>query len=175
MEELALDQLLLMVANDPWQKSPTRPVTPAEDRFALTQALAAGIPGAEASRLELDRGGPSYSVETLEELRDMASRSGGPIPEFFLVVGADLVPGLDTWERPADLAELATLVVVSRPTTVRPPVPAGWRLTWVHGPRVEVSSSMVRDVLAQGGQVDGLVPPAVIRCIARRDLYAVGR
>jgi nicotinate-nucleotide adenylyltransferase len=175
MESLGLDRLLLMVANDPWQKSPTRPITPAEDRFALTQALAEGIPGAEASRLEIDRGGPSYSVVTMEELRDQAVGAGQLSPELFLVVGADLVPELGTWERPADLAELVTLVVVSRPTTVRPPVPPGWRLTWLDGPRVDVSSSMVRDVLARGGEVDGLVPPDVIRCIARRDLYAVGR
>ncbi|HEV3368421.1 MAG TPA: adenylyltransferase/cytidyltransferase family protein, partial [Acidimicrobiales bacterium] len=58
LSALDLDRLLLMVANDPWQKSPTRPITPAEDRFAMTEALAETIPGASASRLEIDRGGP---------------------------------------------------------------------------------------------------------------------
>jgi nicotinate-nucleotide adenylyltransferase len=175
IEALRLDQLLLMVANDPWQKSPSRPITPAEDRFAMAEALAEAIPGAKASRREIDRGGPSYSVATAEELLDEASVAGQPAPELFLVVGADLVPELGTWERPADLAQLVTLVVVSRPTTVRPPVPPGWRSTWVNGPQVNVSSSMVREVLARGGPLDGLVPEGVIRCMARRDLYAVGR
>ena len=66
---MTLDRLLLVVANDPWQKSPTRQVSPAEDRFVLTEAMALQIPGAEASRLEIDRGGPSYSVETAEQIR----------------------------------------------------------------------------------------------------------
>jgi nicotinate-nucleotide adenylyltransferase len=172
---LDLDRLLLVVANDPWQKSPTRPITPAEDRFALTQALAAGIPGAEASRLEIDRGGPSYSIDTVEALLDEAAAAGRPRPELFLVVGADLVPELPTWERAADLAEQVRLAVVSRPTTPRPVVPPGWDVIWLDDPQVDVSSSAVREALAQGRRIDGLVPPAVIHCIVRRGLYAVGR
>jgi nicotinate-nucleotide adenylyltransferase len=172
---LDLDRLLLVVANDPWQKSPTRPVTPAEDRFALTQALADGVPGAEASRLEIDRGGPSYSIDTVEALIGEATAAGRLRPDLFLVVGADLVPELDTWERSADLAGLVTLAVVSRPTTPRPSVPPGWDVIWVDGPQVDVSSSAVREALAQGRRIDQMVPPDVIHCIARRGLYAVGR
>ena len=172
---LALDRLLLVVANDPWQKSPTRPITPAEDRFALTQALAAAIPGAEASRLEIDRGGPSYSIDTVEALLDEAAAAGRPRPELFLVVGADLVSELGTWERAADLAGLVRLAVVSRPTTPRPAVPPGWDVVWVDGPQVDVSSSAVREALAGGRPIDGMVPPDVIHCIARHGLYAVGR
>ena len=172
---LDLDRLLLVVANDPWQKSPTRPVTPAEDRFALTRALADGVPGAEASRLEIDRGGPSYSIDTVEALIGEATAAGQPRPEVFLVVGADLVPQLETWERSADLAGLITLAVVSRPTTPRPSVPPGWDVIWVDGPQVDVSSSAVREALGQGRRIDRMVPPDVIHCIARRGLYAVGR
>ena len=80
----------------------------------MTRALAAEIPGAEASRLEIDRGGPSYSVVTVEEILAAAAE---PAPEVFLVVGADLVPELQTWERPEDLKRLATLAVVSRPAS----------------------------------------------------------
>ncbi len=178
-DALDLNRLLLVVANDPWQKSPTRPITSAEDRFAMTQAMtramAMTVPGVEASRLEIDRGGPSYSVETVEELRDQDRRAGRPPSDLYLVVGADLVPGLGTWERAADLARLVTLVVVSRPTAPRPPAPPGWALEWVDGPQVDVSSSAVREVLARGGKLAGLVPPEVIRCIERRNLYAVGR
>jgi nicotinate-nucleotide adenylyltransferase len=175
VDALDLDRLLLVVANDPWQKSPTRPITPAEDRFALTQALTAAIPGTEASRLEIDRGGPSYSIDTVEALLAEAAAAGRPRPVLFLVVGADLVPELDSWERAADLAGLVRLAVVSRPTTPRPAVPAGWDVVWVDGPQVDVSSSAVREALAQGGRIDGMVPPDVIHCIARRGLYAVGR
>jgi nicotinate-nucleotide adenylyltransferase len=168
-EGLGLDRLLLVVANDPWQKSGRRTVSPAEDRYALTEALATAIPGAEASRLELDRGGPSYSVDTAEEILAAAGR---PV-ELYLVVGADLVPELGSWHRHEDLQRLVTLAVVSRPTGGAATVPPGWRAETVDGPQVSVSSSEVRALLAAGRPVDGLVPDAVIRCIRRRALYAV--
>ena len=76
IERLGLDRLLLVVANDPWQKSGQREISAAEDRYALTEALAREIPGAEASRLEIDRGGPSYSVDTAEAV--LAAAGGGP-------------------------------------------------------------------------------------------------
>lgn len=175
---LSLDRLLLVVANDPWQKSSSRAITPADDRFAMAQALAEGIPGVEASRMEIDRGGPSYTVTTVEALTAEALASGKPAPQIYLVIGADLLADLGTWERADDLRALVTLAVVSRPptTTGRPGATApGWRLEWVDGPLVDVSSSAVRDVLERGGPVDELVPAAVMHCIRRRDLYAVGR
>ena len=169
IERLGLDRLLLVVANDPWQKSGQREISAAEDRYALTEALAEEVPGAEASRLEIDRGGPSYSVETAEEV---LARAGGPA-ELFLVIGADLVPDLGSWHRHEDLARLVTLAVVSRPTGAAPAVPTGWRVEWVDGPRIALSSSEIRDLLASGGSVDGLVPERVISCIRRRGMYAV--
>jgi nicotinate-nucleotide adenylyltransferase len=172
---LGLDRLLLVVANDPWQKSPHRHVTPPDERFALTEAMAEGIPGVEACRMEIDRGGPSYSVDTAEELIDRAEAAGQPRPELFLVIGADLVPDLGSWERAGDLRKLVTLGVVSRPASPAPDVPEGWRVIWVDGPQVDVSSSGVRDVLERGGDVGGLVPEGVVRCIRRRGLYAVNR
>lgn len=172
MEQLGLDRLLLVVANDPWQKSGRRAVSPAEDRFALAAALAHEIPGAEASRLEIDRGGPSYSVETAEEV---LARAGDRPLDLYLVVGADLVGELGTWHRPEDLRGLVTLAVVSRPGADASVVAPGWRVVRVEGPQVDVSSSQVRERLAAGEPVDGLVPAEVIRCIRRRGLYAVGR
>ncbi len=179
-EALSLDRLLLVVANDPWQKSSNRAVTPAEDRFAMAQALAEGLPGVEASRMEIDRGGPSYTVATVEALRAEAAAAGRPAPQIYLVIGADLLADLGTWERADDLRGMVTLAVVSRPPTTTgtaPPrtVPPGWRVEWVDGPLVDVSSSAVRDVLERGGPIDDLVPAAVIRCIRRRNLYAVDR
>jgi nicotinate-nucleotide adenylyltransferase len=169
-EQLDLDRLLLVVANDPWQKSGQRVVSPAADRYALTEVLAREIPGAEASRLEIERGGPSYSVDTAEEI---LAEAGGDPPDLFLVIGADLVPELGSWHRSEDLRRLVTLAIVSRPTGPVPAVPPGWRAEWVDGPQVPVSSSEVRALLAQGRPVEGMVPEGVIRCIRRRALYAV--
>ena len=181
---LDLDRLLLVVANDPWQKSPTRVITPAEDRFAMARALSEAVPGTEASRMEIDRGGPSYSVMTAEALVREAIEAGRCPPEIYLIVGADLVDDLGTWERVDDLKALVTLAIVSRPAIPGPvsaPAPAppadppGWRVERVDGPQVDVSSSAVREVLRRGGSVEDLVPAEVVRCIRRRNLYAVGR
>jgi nicotinate-nucleotide adenylyltransferase len=168
-EQLHLDRLLLVVANDPWQKSGQRAVSPAADRYALTELLAEEIPGAEASRLEMERGGPSYSVDTAEEI---LAEAGGEPTELFLVVGADLVPELASWHRAEDLRRLVTLAVVSRPTGPPPAVPPGWRSVWVDGPQVAVSSSEVRALLREGRSVEGMIPEPIIHCILRHDLYA---
>jgi len=168
--QLHLDRLLLVVANDPWQKSGQRAVSPAADRYALTEVLAGEVPGAEASPIEIERGGPSYSVDTAEEI--LAQAGDHPVL-LYLVVGADLVPELGSWHRAHDLQRLVTLAIVSRPTGAPPDVPPGWRAERVDGPQVPVSSSEVRDLLAEGRPVDGLVPEAVIRCIRSRALYAV--
>ena len=110
--------------------------------------------------MEIDRGGPSYTVMTVEALLAEAAESGRPRREIYLVVGADLVPDLGTWERAEDLQQLVTLAVVSRPPRdARPrdrqgPLasrrPAGWRVEWVDGPLVDVSSSAVRDAAWSG-------------------------
>ena len=171
IDQLRLDRLLLVVANDPWQKSGQRAVSPVADRLALTEVLAGEIPGAEASRIEIERGGPSYSVDTAEQI--LAGAGGHPV-DLFLVIGADLVPELGSWHRAEALQGLVTLAIVSRPTGAPPAVPPGWRAERVNGPQVPVSSSEVRELLAEGRPAVGLVPDAVIRCIHSRALYAVG-
>jgi len=178
-EALHLDRLLLVVANHPWQKAPLRAITPAEDRFAMVEAAVAGLDGVEASRIEIDRGGPSYTIETVEAFRSAAVRAGRPMPEIFVVIGADLVATLPSWERVDELRLLVTLAIVSRPRSRPTPAPDGWRVAWVEGGGVDVSSSQVRALLSEGhpaeDMVPGLVPEAVMGCIRRRDLYAVGR
>jgi nicotinate-nucleotide adenylyltransferase len=172
-DSLGLDRVLLVVANDPWQKSPQ---TPAEDRYAMVEAAVAGTDGVEASRMEIDRGGPSYTVETAETLINRARRADRPAPEIFLVVGEDLVDDLRSWKRVDDLRSMVTLAVVSRPGGPRPlHDPPGWRVARVEGGGVNASSSGVRDELERGIDVAGEVPAAVIRCIRRRGLYAVPR
>jgi nicotinate-nucleotide adenylyltransferase len=166
---LDLERVLLVVANDPWQKSADRSITPAEDRFAMVEAAVAGIGGIEASRLEIDRGGPSYTIDTVEEVA--AALPAQRPAEIFLIIGADLVETLGTWERPHDLAALVTLAIVTRPHHLIGP-PAGWRSVLVAGIELDVSSSEVRAQLLAGESVDDLVPDPVIHCISRRNLYA---
>jgi nicotinate-nucleotide adenylyltransferase len=172
---LSLDRVLLVVANDPWQKSPLRAITPAADRLAMVEAATEGLVGIEASRIELDRGGPSYTVDTVEQLRAEAAAAGAPPPELFVVVGADIVPTLPTWHRVDDLRALVTLVVVARPHAPAPSTPAGWGTEVIDGLDFDVSSSEIRERLAEGRPAGEMVPEAVEHCISRRDLYAVAR
>ena len=85
-------------------------VTPAEDRYAMVEAAVSGHPGLEPSRLEIERGGPSYTIDTVDELHRL-----DPTSELFLVVGADVVPDLPTWRNQAELAASVVLVVVDVP------------------------------------------------------------
>ena len=170
LEALALDRVLLVVANVPWQKAGTRTVTPAEDRFAMVEAAASGWPGLDPCRMEIDRGGPTYTIDTVRQLqRDL------PAAELVLVVGSDVVAGLTTWQDEPTLRHLVTLAVVGRPGA--PPVlpPPGWRAVTVPVAPFDVSSTELRERLESGLPVDGLVPDAVIRCIEQRGLYATRR
>ncbi|NNE72458.1 MAG: nicotinate (nicotinamide) nucleotide adenylyltransferase [Acidimicrobiales bacterium] len=164
--ELDLDQMLLVVANSPWQKLGTRPITPAEDRYAMVAAGAALFELVEASRIELDRGGETYSADTLEELRELH-----PTAELFLVVGSDAADGLDTWKRPDVVRELATIVVVDRAGREGGVPPQGWNYVKVDTPRLEVSSSDLRRRAEVGDPLDVLIPAAVIDVIRGRSLY----
>ena len=145
------------------------PISPAADRLAMVEAAVEGVPGLEACDLELVRGGPSYSVETLQALAaERADR------DLFLILGSDAAAGLDTWERPDELRELATFVVVDRPgggSDVT--VPDGFRAQHVEVPRLEVSSTDLRARVVDGRPLDYLLTPAVISSIAARRLYRV--
>lgn len=157
---LRLDVVLLVVAHDPWQKA-DRDVTPSADRLALVEAAVAGIEGLEASAIEIDRGGTSYTADTLEAL------AGN---ELFLIVGQDQAANLDTWERVDRIRELATLAVVRRPGAVGGP-PEGFRVVEVDVPQLEVSSSDLRARFADGRPLEWLVPDAVVRLARERGLY----
>ena len=167
---LSLDRVLLVVANLPWQKA-DRPVSPPDDRLAMVEAAVAGVEGLEASRLEIDRGGDSYTADTLAALvREEPPR------ELFLVVGADVAAELDSWKRVEAVRELATLVVVTRAGVPEPeggPGP-GWRGARVEIPRLDVSASDLRERMASGRPVDFLVPDAALHFIRRRGLYSGG-
>jgi nicotinate-nucleotide adenylyltransferase len=165
--DLQLDKVLLVVANAPWQKSGRR-ITPPADRLAVVEAAVAGTPGVEASSVEIDRGGESYTADTLEHLHR-------PDRELFLVVGSDVAAELHTWRRPDVVARLATLVIVSRGGA--PDVDPGppWRIEHVRIPALDISSSDLRARAADGRPLEHLVPLAAIACIRERGLYAGGR
>lgn len=163
---LRLSEVLLVVANEPWQKVGARVVSPARDRLALVEAAVAPYPGLRASAVEIERGGPSYTVDTLLALREQH-----PGTEWFVILGADAAAGLPTWERPEELAGLATFVLVDRPGLPSPPPPSGWSFVHVGVPRLDVSSSELRDRVASGRPLDVLVPSEVIVGITERRLY----
>jgi nicotinate-nucleotide adenylyltransferase len=166
---MALDRVLLVVANVPWQKSGVRAVSSAEDRLALVAAAVGDVPGLEASRLEIDRGGESYTADTLAELHQ-----AHPEDELFLIVGWDVASELATWERHEEIRELATLVVVNRPGAGRPPGldAQSSRVVEVTVPNLEISSTDLRARAADGRPLDYLVPEAAVRCIRARGMYA---
>ena len=138
----------------------------------MVEAAVGDVPGLEAGRLEIDRGGESYTADTLAEL---AARHPGA--ELFLIVGWDVASQLTSWERWEAIQGLATLVVVNRPGAGRPRGldGAGWRVAEVTVPNLEISSTDLRSRAANGRPLDYLVPEAAVRCLRSRGLYAGGR
>lgn len=166
---LDLDRVLLVVANQPWQKH-DRTVTPASDRYAIVEAAVTSVDGIEASPLEVERGGLSYTADTLDEL---AARH--PDAEMFLVIGADVADDLDSWERMEAVRDRVTLVVVNRPG-VRPTKPlTGWDVVSVEIPGIDISSTDLRARAVDGRPLDFLVPEPAVRLIRQRGLYSGGR
>jgi nicotinate-nucleotide adenylyltransferase len=168
--ELGLDRVLLMVNNVPWQKAGSRAVSPPEERFGMVEVAVADVVGLEASRLEIDAGGPSYTADTLAALlRDDPSR------ELFVILGADAAAGLLSWERCDEVRELATIVVVERPGAHPAEPPEGWRWRWVEVPSLEVSSTDLRARAVDGRPLDYLVTHEVADWISSHNLYREGR
>ena len=164
--DLALDRVLLVVNDRPWQKIGTRDITPADDRYAMVEAAVGSVEGLEASSIEIDRGGMSYTADTLRVLLDE-----GPHRELFVILGSDAAVGLPTWERADEVRKLATIVVVERPGTHEAEPPPGWSWVCVEVPRLEVSSTDLRARVADGRPLDYLLTPDVIATIERRGLY----
>jgi nicotinate-nucleotide adenylyltransferase len=167
LHALALHEVRFVVANDPWQKTAEHPVTPAADRVAMVAAAVADLPGATVCTLEIERGGPSYMADTLDELH-----AREPGAELFLLVGTDAALAMPTWERFRDLVASATIAVVDRPgeAGAEAPLPA-WVAARVRIPLLDISSTELRRRVAEGEPLDYLVPPAVVSVIEERGLY----
>jgi nicotinate-nucleotide adenylyltransferase len=161
---LRLDRVLMVVAGDPWQKR-GEVVAAAADRLALVAAAVEGLDGIEASAVEIERGEPSITYDTLSEL-------SAPDRELFLVLGADAARNMPTWRKLEETRDLATLVIVERAGDAHAEAPSpGWRVERVTIPQLDISSSDLRARLGAGRPIDGLVPPLVVRAIAARGLY----
>ncbi|MEA2474423.1 MAG: nicotinate-nucleotide adenylyltransferase [Thermoleophilaceae bacterium] len=170
---LGLDEVLLM----PMARAPHREIEPepgAEVRLRLTELAVQGDVRLSACPIEVDRGGRSYTVETLRALRDR-----GPADERFLILGGDAAAGLPAWREPEEVLRLATVAVAER---------EGWeservretldglegseRVVYFEMPRFDVSSSLVRRRAAEGLPVRYFVPDLVAEEIAERGLYS---
>ena len=162
---LKLDIVVLMVANDPWQKHGTREVASAVDRLAMVEAAVEGVDGLVAGDDEISRGGPSFTADTLIA---MGQRYKGA--ELFTIVGDDAAAIFGSWQRASEIAKLSTLVVVDRPgSPLMPPSEFVWNRVEV--PRLEVSSTDLRERFVDGRPLDYLVSNEVLKVIAERGLY----
>jgi nicotinate-nucleotide adenylyltransferase len=157
---LGLDEVLLVVANEPWQKAHL-PLSPAADRLAMVEAAVDGVDGVSASAIEIERGGASYTADTLAELARRCP-------------GAPLHVVLDSWERAEEVRTSASIVVVTRPGAEQAPLPPGWTARPVEVPRLDVSSTDLRARVVDGRPLDWLVPAPVVSLIRERGLYAAG-
>jgi nicotinate-nucleotide adenylyltransferase len=171
-DALGLERVLFIPAGEPPHKR-DRPMTSAADRLAMVEAAIADNPGFAASRIEIDRAGPSYSAETLAALRS------GTAQQLAFIVSAEAYAELPTWHQPERVLELATLVVAPRdgypqadaafleqmlPTSVA-------RVVFLDGPRMRLSASEIRARAAAGRSLRYLVPDAVAAYIGDHALY----
>jgi nicotinate-nucleotide adenylyltransferase len=145
----------------------------ADVRFEMVELAIAGDERFRASRIELEREGPSYTVDTLRELRER-----GPDDELFLILGGDQAAALPRWREPEEVLALATVVVFARGTSTRNAI--GVQLSRLRGaeglrmlemPRIDVSATMVRRRAAEGKPIRYLVPDKVANFIGAQSLY----
>ncbi|HZU73941.1 MAG TPA: nicotinate-nucleotide adenylyltransferase [Acidimicrobiales bacterium] len=164
---LGLERVLLVVSNVPWQKVGERAVSDASGRLAVVEAAVRGVEGLEVSSVEIDRGGESYTADTLATLGQQY-----PGARLFLIVGGDVAAGLGTWERLDEIRSQCELVVVNRPGAAATADQPGWPTHRVEIPALNISSTDLRARATDGRPLDFLVPEAAVREIRRRGLYA---
>jgi nicotinate-nucleotide adenylyltransferase len=162
-----LDEVVFVPTGQPWQKD-DRKVSPSEDRYLMTVIATASNPRFSVSRIDIDRAGPTYTIDTLRDLR--AERGEGA--ELFFITGADALSRMMSWQDVNELFELAHFVGCTRP---------GHRLTG-HGlpedrvslleiPALAISSTDCRERVAHGQPIWYLVPDGIVQYIAKRRLY----
>ena len=167
LTELNLDQLRWIPAGQPWQK--TREITAAVDRVAMVAAAIEGEPRFVLDRIEVDRKGDSFTLDTVRALQ-----AAMPGAEWFLIIGADQYATLHTWRDWRDLLALVTLAVANRPGAMPPVDDAVLRHPHraVPLPMLDISATDIRARIKCGQDISTRVPAAVARYIDLHRLYA---
>lgn len=162
-----LDEVVFVPTGQPWQKG-EREVSPAEDRYLMTVIATASNPRFSVSRVDIDRGGPTYTVDTLQDLK-----KARPDAEMFFITGADALAQILSWRDADKLFGLAHFIGVTRPgyTLDDHHLPDG-SVSLVEVPAMAISSTACRDRVALGEPVWYLVPDGVVQYIQKRDLYS---
>jgi nicotinate-nucleotide adenylyltransferase len=163
----ALDEVVFVPTGQPWQKS-ERDVAPTEDRYLMTVIATASNPMFSVSRVDVDRDGPTYTIDTLTDLRE----EYGEATSLFFITGADALAQILEWHRSDELFELAHFIGVTRPghQLSDPGFPEG-RVSLVEVPALAISSTDCRERVAAGEPIWYLVPDGVVQYISKRRLY----
>jgi nicotinate-nucleotide adenylyltransferase len=164
-----LDEVVFVPTGDPWQKS-DRDVSPAEDRYLMTVIATASNPLFTVSRVDIDRSGPTYTIDTLRDLHRQL-----PDAELYFITGADALAEIFTWRDAAELFELAHFVGCTRPgyemdASTLQGIPPD-RVTIVEIPALAISSTDCRARTTKGEPVWYLVPDGVVQYISKHELY----
>lgn len=166
-DRFGLDEVVFVPTGQPWQKA-EEAVTPAEDRYLMTVIATASNPRFQVSRVDIDRGGPTYTVDTLRDLH----AEYGPKAQLFFITGADALERILSWKDLDDALELAHFIGVTRPgfELTDKHLPAD-SVSLVQVPAMAISSTDCRARVARGEPVWYLVPDGVVQYIAKRRLY----
>jgi nicotinate-nucleotide adenylyltransferase len=173
-KSLGLSEVLLVPAGQPMTRSNER-MTSAEHRLLMLRLAAAGSPHLKVSTVEIERPGPSFTVDTITELR----RKYGSKDEIFFILGWDSLAQLPIWREPARIVKMCILVAVPRPGWPQPSLKAlekdipgiAKRVVFLENPRVDISATTIRDKVARGEPIDHLVPGPVAEYIKEHGLY----
>jgi len=164
-----LDEVVFVPTGAPWQKA-DRDVSPAEDRYLMTVIATASNPRFSVSRVDIDRGGPTYTIDTLRDLR-----TSRPDADLYFITGADALAAILTWHDAAGVFELAHFVGCTRPgTTIDESTLDGLpkdRVDIIEIPALAISSTECRARAKKGEPVWYLVPDGVVQYITKRRLY----
>jgi nicotinate-nucleotide adenylyltransferase len=173
-KSLGLSEVLLVPAGQPMTRSNER-ITSVEHRLRMLRLAAAGSPHLKVSTVEIERPGPSFTVDTITELR----RKYGGKDEIFFILGWDSLAQLPIWREPARIVSMCILVAVPRPGWPQPSLKAlekdipgiAKRVVFLEKPRVDISATAIREKVAGGESIDHLVPGPVADYIKKHGLY----
>src|SRR5262245_18538597 len=162
-----LDEVVFVPTGQPWQKD-DRKVSPSEDRYLMTVIATASNPRFSVSRVDIDRGGTTYTIDTLRDLHDAYADA-----QLFFITGADALEQILSWRQADELFDLAHFVGVTRPgyDLDAHHLPTGW-VSLIELPAMAISSTACRARVAAGEPVWHLVPDGVVQYISKTNLYA---